>query len=43
MIENVLYVDDSSQVLKDIPSESIDCITTDPPYGYSFMGNDRRN
>ena len=26
--------------LKQIPDETIDCIVTDPPYGYSFMGKD---
>lgn len=26
--------------LKEIPDNSIDLITTDPPYGYSFMGKD---
>ena len=26
--------------LKQIPDNSIDCIITDPPYGYSFMGKD---
>jgi len=25
-------------VMKTFPSESVDCIVTDPPYGYSFMG-----
>jgi site-specific DNA-methyltransferase (adenine-specific) len=29
---------DSAIDLKRIPSESIDVIVTDPPYGYSFMG-----
>lgn len=27
-------------VLKEIESESVDCICTDPPYGYSFMNKD---
>jgi len=27
-------------IIREIPSESIDCIVTDPPYGYSFMGKD---
>jgi DNA modification methylase len=27
-------------IIKEIPNESIDCIVTDPPYGYSFMGKD---
>ena len=29
---------DSLDKLKDIPSESVDLVCTDPPYGYSFMG-----
>lgn len=28
----------SKEKLKDIETNSIDCIVTDPPYGYSFMG-----
>ncbi|MFA5307501.1 MAG: site-specific DNA-methyltransferase [Candidatus Babeliales bacterium] len=31
---------DSQFVLKEIPNDKIDCIVTDPPYGYSFMGKD---
>jgi len=31
---------DSAIQLKRIPSESIDLVVTDPPYGYSFMGKD---
>jgi len=26
--------------LKEIPESSVDCMVTDPPYGYSFMGKD---
>jgi site-specific DNA-methyltransferase (adenine-specific) len=33
-----LYNDDSLNVLKKITDNSIDCIVTDPPYGYNFMG-----
>ncbi|MFA5307059.1 MAG: site-specific DNA-methyltransferase [Candidatus Babeliales bacterium] len=29
---------DSTFILKEIPNCMIDCIVTDPPYGYSFMG-----
>lgn len=29
---------DASNELKHIPSDSLDTIVTDPPYGYSFMG-----
>ncbi len=35
-----LYLGDSKEILKRLPSNSIDCIVTDPPYGYSFMGKD---
>ncbi|MFA5307742.1 MAG: DNA methyltransferase [Candidatus Babeliales bacterium] len=31
---------DSQFILKEIPNGKIDCIVTDPPYGYSFMGKD---
>jgi DNA modification methylase len=27
-------------VLRNLPDNSVDCIVTDPPYGYSFMGKD---
>src|SRR6266849_9829897 len=27
-------------VLRNMPDNSVDCIVTDPPYGYSFMGKD---
>ena len=30
----------SLQLLKSIPSESVDCMVTDPPYGISFMNKD---
>jgi site-specific DNA-methyltransferase (adenine-specific) len=30
----------SKDKLKDIESNSIDCMITDPPYGYSFMGKE---
>ena len=35
-----LFCGDCVVVMKTFPSESIDCIVTDPPYGYSFMGKD---
>lgn len=28
---------DSSELLKEIKSDSVDCMVTDPPYGISFM------
>jgi len=31
---------DCLEVMRKMPSDSIDCIVTDPPYGYSFMGKD---
>jgi hypothetical protein len=27
-------------VLRNMPDKSVDCIVTDPPYGYSFLGSD---
>lgn len=33
-----LYNDDSINVLKTLENNSVDCIVTDPPYGYKFMG-----
>ena len=38
-IRNKLIRGDSEIVLTAIPDNSIDCIVTDPPYGYGFMGN----
>jgi len=37
---NKLLCGDCVAVMKTFPAESIDCIVTDPPYGYSFMGKD---
>jgi len=31
---------DAITVLNTLPDESVDCLVTDPPYGYSFMGKD---
>ena len=31
---------DSLELLKDIKSDSVDCMVTDPPYGISFMDHD---
>ncbi len=33
-------IGDSYQLIKEISSNSVDLIVTDPPYGYSFMGLD---
>ena len=30
----------SLDLLKDVKSDSVDCMVTDPPYGISFMGKD---
>lgn len=35
-----LETKDKYDVLKQIPNNSVDCIVTDPPYGYSYMGKD---
>ena len=37
---NQIIHGDCLEKLKDIDNESIDCIVTDPPYGYSFMNKD---
>ncbi len=39
-IINKIHCADSTLFLKTIPSNSIDLMSTDPPYGYSFMGKD---
>lgn len=39
-IINTVINGDCLEKLKDLEDESIDCIVTDPPYGYSFMGKD---
>lgn len=33
-------IGDCQELIKAIPDNSVDCIVTDPPYGYSFMGLD---
>ena len=30
----------SLELLKDIKSDTVDCMVTDPPYGISFMNKD---
>ncbi len=37
---NQILFGDCLNMLKELPDDSIDCIVTDPPYGYSFMGRD---
>lgn len=39
-LKNSIVLGDCQNVLKNIPDNVIDCIVTDPPYGYSFMGKD---
>ena len=38
MNTNIIYNQDCLEAMKTMPDNSIDNITTDPPYGYSFMG-----
>ncbi len=35
-----IYQGDCLDVMKELPSDSIDLLLTDPPYGYSFLGKD---
>jgi len=37
---NQVLCGDACEVLKDFPSESIDLVVTDPPYGIGFMGKE---
>ena len=37
-MKNKVIIGDCKDVLKSFEDGSIDCIVTDPPYGYSFMG-----
>jgi DNA modification methylase len=38
MIEPKLLLGDCLEVMRSLPTESVDAIVTDPPYGLSFMG-----
>ena len=38
-MRNKIILGASEIVLSSIPDNSIDCLVTDPPYGYGFMGN----
>ena len=40
METNIILQGDAELKLKELEDNSIDCIVTDPPYGYSFMGKD---
>jgi DNA modification methylase len=40
---NKIIHGDSFEKLKELEENSVDCIVTDPPYGYSFMGKDWDN
>ena len=35
-----IHVGDALEVLRTLPSESVDAVVTDPPYGLKFMGKD---
>ena len=37
-MKSEVIIGDCRDILKTLPDESVDCIVTDPPYGYSFMG-----
>lgn len=37
---NEIINGDSLPTLKSMAENSVDCLVTDPPYGYSFMGKD---
>ena len=37
---NKIYLGDCLELMKEIPSESIDLIVTDPPYGLAYNQND---
>lgn len=37
---NTVLIGDALERLKELESNSVDCLVTDPPYGYSFMGKD---
>ena len=37
-----LYCGDALEVLRELPDESVDCCVTDPPYGDTSLGWDRR-
>ena len=37
---STLYLGGCLEELENIEDDSIDCLVTDPPYGYSFMGKD---
>jgi len=37
---NKIICDDCLEMMKGMPDNCIDAITTDPPYGLEFMGKD---
>jgi site-specific DNA-methyltransferase (adenine-specific) len=37
--KNHIFSGDCRQILKDLPSDSISCCITDPPYNYEFIGH----
>jgi len=40
LVVNQVLLGDCCEVLKEFPTESVDCIVTDPPYGIGFMGKE---
>ncbi len=38
--QNKIIHGDSLEILRQFSNDSIDCLITDPPYGYSFMGKE---
>ena len=40
MAEWTLYEGDCLEVMRELPSESVDAVVTDPPYGLGFMGKE---
>ena len=43
LYENQIICGDNSEVMADMPDNSIDTIITDPPYGLGFMGKEWDN
>lgn len=40
---NKIYHGDCVEILKTFPSESVDCIITDPPYGINYLSKYYKN
>jgi site-specific DNA-methyltransferase (adenine-specific) len=39
-MKHKIYLGDCLEVMKTLPSASVDAVCTDPPYGLEFMGKD---